>query len=306
MRPLYFFLFITIAFAACNQAASPATAEDAPADDVQTPVTVTNISQEPMTQILEFNATSSYLQQSYVKANTNGYIQSLTLQPGQHVNEGQTLFIIKTKEAKSIGNAMKLIDSSFKFSGTNIVKASISGFIVQLNHQAGDYVQDGEQVAVITDQQSFAFLLDLPFELRNEVPLHKTVTVWLPDSSKLAGVVTAIMPSVDSAAQTERLVIKVSNAQSLPDNLIAKIRIEKVLKTNPVSLPKAAVLTDETQSNFWVMKMIDSITAVKVPVQKGIENSGRVEIVSPVLSASDSILVSGNYGLSDTAKVIVQ
>ncbi len=30
--------------------------------------------------------------------------------------------------------------------------------------------------------------------------------------------------------------------------------------------------------NFWVMKMTDSITAVKIPVKKGIETTDRIEI----------------------------
>jgi hypothetical protein len=63
------------------------------------------------------------------------------------------------------------------------------------------------------------------------------------------------------------------------------------------------VLSDETENNFWVMKMIDSVTAVKIPVKKGLSTQDRVEILSPVFSPSDRILVSGNYGLPDTAKV---
>ena len=66
------------------------------------------------------------------------------------------------------------------------------------------------------------------------------------------------------------------------------------------------MLTDETQSEFWIMKLIDSTTAVKVPIKKGIETMTSVEILSPLLSASDQILVTGNYGLTDTAKVSVQ
>ena len=71
-------------------------------------------------------------------------------------------------------------------------------------------------------------------------------------------------------------------------------------------VPKAAVLTDETQSQFWVMKITDSNIAVKVPIQKGMENSGEVEILSPAFSDKDRILISGNYGLADTAKVSIQ
>jgi hypothetical protein len=76
-------------------------------------------------------------------------------------------------------------------------------------------------------------------------------------------------------------------------------------KSEAVSLPKEAVITNETQSEFWIMKMTDSITAVKVCVKKGIESTDRVEIVSPALKSTDNILLTGNYGLPDTAKVTV-
>jgi uncharacterized NAD(P)/FAD-binding protein YdhS len=62
-------------------------------------------------------------------------------------------------------------------------------------------------------------------------------------------------------------------------------------------------LSNETLSEFWVMKMIDDTTAVKVPVKKGIETGDRVEILSPDFSPEDKILLSGNYGLADTALV---
>ena len=65
------------------------------------------------------------------------------------------------------------------------------------------------------------------------------------------------------------------------------------------------MLTDEVQGEFWVMKLIDSVTAVKVPVKKGLENGSNVEILSPVFSINDKILLTGNYGLTDTAKVTV-
>jgi multidrug efflux pump subunit AcrA (membrane-fusion protein) len=111
------------------------------------------------------------------------------------------------------------------------------------------------------------------------------------------------MPTIDSASQTQQILIKVPSSANIPENLIAKVRILKSEKTNAISLPKQAVLSDESQTNFWVMKMIDSVTAVKVPVIKGMETGDRVEIVRPQFSVNDKILLSGNYGLPDTAKV---
>ena len=70
-------------------------------------------------------------------------------------------------------------------------------------------------------------------------------------------------------------------------------------RRRPSGHPRYSLLT------CWVMKMIDSVTAVKVPVVKGIETSDRVEILRPQFSPNDKILLTGNYGLPDTAKVII-
>jgi multidrug efflux pump subunit AcrA (membrane-fusion protein) len=150
------------------------------------------------------------------------------------------------------------------------------------------------------------FLLDLPYELRPFVLGKKNVELLLPDGTKLNGTLGPVMPTVDSLSQTQSVVIRVATSASIPENLVAKVRIIKTAKTNTQALPKSAVLTDETESDFWVMKLIDSTTAVKVPVKKGLETKDRVEIISPVFSPADKILVTGNYGLPDTAKVKVE
>lgn len=51
------------------------------------------------------------------------------------------------------------------------------------------------------------------------------------------------------------------------------------------------------------MKLLDSATAVKVPVKTGMETNDRIEILSPIFTGDDRFLLTGNYGLSDTAKV---
>jgi multidrug efflux pump subunit AcrA (membrane-fusion protein) len=269
------------------------------------PVTVTTVGQASLDDYIELNAVSAFLQKSYVKATANGYLQSGDVYPGKYVETGQSLFTLKTKEAQTLGNSIKILDSTFKFSGLIRINASQHGYITQLDHQSGDYVQDGEQLAVISDRNSFVFLLQLPYELRPYVLGQRMVGLVLPDGEKLNGTIGPVMPTVDSASQTQNVVIRVNPPHAIPENLIAKVRITKSLRNSTQSLPRAAVLTDETESDFWVMKLIDSSTAVKVPVKKGIETTDRVEILSPVFSPSDRILISGNYGLPDTAKVKV-
>ncbi len=295
----FLILFSAILFSCKNQEAKPE--EDTA--EARTPVTVTTISKEPMTEYIELNATSTFLQKWFVKANVNGYLQTANAQLNKYVTKGELLFTIKTKEAESIGNSISILDSTLKFTGVNKISADASGFISQVDHQAGDYIQDGEQLAIITDTKSFAFLLNMPYELRPYVMNKKSLDMVLPDGEKLVGIISGVMPSMDPGSQTESVILKVNANHPIPENLIAKVKVVKSEKKVAQSVPKSAVLTDETQTDFWVMKMTDSMTAVKVPIKKGIETTDNVEILSPVFSSTDKILVSGNYGLPDTAKV---
>jgi multidrug efflux pump subunit AcrA (membrane-fusion protein) len=301
--------FLTIAFAACQAKPPESTKEEKQDDDsisTGTPVAIAHVQTGAMNETVEVNAVSAFLLKTYVKANVNGYLQNVNAQLGKYVSKGQDLFTIKTKEAQSLGNTVTQLDTSLHFEGVIHIKAPGSGYITQLTYQAGDYVQDNEQLAVITDTKSFVFLLDLPYELKPYLPNNKNVQLKLPDGGMLNGYIDAALPTVDAVSQTQSYIIKVNTDKQIPENLIAKVSLVKKTKQNTVSVPKSAVLTDETQSQFWIMKLTDSTTAVKVPVQKGMETNNAVEILSPPLSPGDQVLITGNYGLADTAKVSVQ
>ena len=303
IRKYLLFLTVIISFSACHKTEKVV---EKTSVDSRTPVTITTINQGEMQDFLELNATSIFLQKSFVKATSNGYLQSVSIKLGEYVAVNKVLFSLKTKETQGLGNILNGLDSSFKFSGITKIPATQSGYITQLNHQNGDYVQDGEQLAAISEINSFVFLLDLPYELRPYILNQKSVKLTLPDGEVLAGIIVQMMPTVDAISQTESVAIKVNAKHQIPENLIAKVRIVKKTKMNAISLPKKAILTDETQSNFWVMKMINDSTAVKIPIRKGIELGERVEILSPKFGIRDEILVTGNYGLADTASVKIE
>lgn len=296
-----FLIIVVIIFISCKHKATT----EAPID-ARTPVTVTSVSIDPLQDFVEFNATSTYLQKSIVKANLTGYITAVNVKFASTVSPGQVLFTLKTKESTAIGNTINKLDPGFRFSGVNVIRASTGGYVSELNRQAGDYVQDGEQLAVISNINSFVFVMNVPYEYKQFVSNNKQVELTLPDGVRIQGIVQTSLPFMDSVSQTQSVAIRVNSPQQIPQNLVAKVKIITVSKASAISLPKAAVLTDETQSDYWVMKMIDDSTAVKVSVKKGIEMGDRIEIVSPAFNPSDKILVTGNYGLPDTAKVKIE
>ena len=292
-------LFTLIALCSCNKKVETKTEVEA-----TIPVTLTTIDTAGMNSYVDLNATASFLVKNIIKSNLTGYLKNVTVQNNDYVSRGKTLFTLQTREAKVLGNTINKIDPSLNFGSPIKINAAANGYITNINAQSGDYVQDGDQLAVINDITSFGIVLSLPYELKQFVKPNQELTAFLPDGNTIKTTVQKFMPSVDMVSQTQNVILKCTKSD-IPENLIVKVRIYKNSKAKSISLPKAAVLSDETETNYWIMKMINKDTAVKVPITKGITSDDRIEILSPVLNEKDQILLTGNYGVSDTIKVKV-
>ena len=292
-------LFTLIILCSCNKKAESQTDVDA-----LVPVTLTTINTTGMNSYVDLNATATFLVKNIIKANATGYLKSVSVQNNDYVSRGKTLFTLQTREAKILGNTVNKIDPTLNFGSPIKINAAANGYITNLNAQSGDYVQDGDQLAVINDVTSFGIVLSLPYELKQFVKPNQQLTAFLPDGTSINTTVQKFMPSVDAASQTQNVVLKCAK-NDIPENLIVKVRIYKKRSSKSISLPKSAVLSNETETEFWIMKMINSNTAIKIPIRKGITSDNRIEILSPVLKEKDHILLTGNYGVSDTIKVKV-
>jgi hypothetical protein len=265
-------------------------------------VTITSPRIGTISQYETLNATTSYLLNASVRAPIAGYIRKLNVTPGQVVKEGDVLFTMQSKEAA----AMKAIkDTSLHFTGTIIVKATEAGTVKTISRQLDDYVQDGDELCTIANSSSLVFMLDVPFEMRKNIKEGSNYTVTLPDGESLEAHITSRIPEMDKTVQMERYVLRGATPLSLPSGLIASVKIPTKSENNAVIVVKSAVLCDETQTQFWVMKLVKDSLAIKIPIEKGAETKDSVQIVKPVFSVNDKIVISGNYGLADTALVKV-
>ena len=291
-------------FSSCKQEGKDSDEEQVP--NAKVPVTLCNISVEPISEAIELRGTSQFQKKVAVKANATGYINNITVNIGDDVSLDQLLFTIKTKEASAIDNQKTNADTSLNFTGVLKIKAQKSGIITTLDHQKGDYVQDGDQLGIISERNSLVFILEVPYEMHDVVKLNGNCEIVLTDNNVIKGIISKELSSVDPVAQTQSYVVKPLSEINIPENLIAKIRIIKNTKENAIVLPKSAILADETQTEFWVMKLINDSTAIKVSVKKGIETKEKVEILEPEFNEKDRIIFTGNYGLADTAKISVE
>jgi len=270
-----------------------------------TPVTITSISLQPMTETLELNAVSSFLKKNIVKSTAIGVVENIEINIGDHVEKGQVLFTLKTKEAIAISE-MSTADTSLRFKGTVQIKASKTGVITSITHQRGDYVQDGDELAIIADRSSLVFLLEAPYELHSYLAKSKSVDIQLSDTRVIKGTISSNLAQMNITSQTENFILRPETTEQLPENLIARIKLIKSTKAKATVLPKQAILANETQTDFWVMKLANDSLAMKVHISKGIENSEFIEILQPKFLETDRILLTGNYGLPDSARVSIQ
>ncbi|MGU3375103.1 efflux RND transporter periplasmic adaptor subunit [Chryseobacterium sp. M5A1_1a] len=306
MKKLFYLILVSIFTLSCKKNDAVAIEESKPEVKPKTEVNIAYPSDTiQLSSNVTLNATATYLLKSDAKANSTGYITNMTIRLGDRISRGSVIFGLQTKEARALGNTINKLDQSFRFSGTTTVVSPATGYVVMLNHQIGDYVQDGEILATITDASSFGFVVDVPYEYLQLIKNQNSLSVKLPDGNSLPAKVAKVMPSVDAISQTVKVLLQVANSSTIPENLIGTVTFSKSTAYG-LSVPKMAVLSDETQSSFWVMKMTNDTTAIKTPVVKGTETDQYIQIKSGNLTAKDRVITSGNFGLSDTATVKIK
>jgi multidrug efflux pump subunit AcrA (membrane-fusion protein) len=307
-KRIAFFLFtvvvlIGIGSTSCNRTSPSSESEDVAV--VITPVTIAPVTYKPVTETIDLPSVTVYLTKNIVRSATTGTVETISVAIGDKVKKDQLLYIIRTREASAMSSSIKG-DTTLSFSGRIKITASQDGVISSVSHQSGDFVQEGDELAVISEQGSLVFILDSPFEYVKEIEKNKKCKIHLPDNLVIDGIIYGKLPEMDPQAQTVRYMIKPVSAAQLPANLNAIVSIIKSTRENAIVLPKSAVLSNETETEFWVMKLLNDTVAIKIPVTKGFENNDEVEITSPEFLKSDRIILTGSYGLPDTARVIIK
>ena len=119
-----------------------------------------------------------------------------------------------------------------------------------------------------------------------------------------AGRVTAISPSVDPSTNVGSIRIRIANSSSvlrLGMYLTAQVAVET--HQNALIVPVEAIYHDE--SGQTQVYEVSGDTAKAADVKVGIESNRRAEILDGV-KAGDTIILTGGYGLGDTAKIKVK
>ncbi|MEO8759402.1 MAG: HlyD family efflux transporter periplasmic adaptor subunit [Bacteroidia bacterium] len=270
----------------------------------KSPVEVSNVRMGSIDDNLTLSATTVYLKRNVITSEIPAFITKVNIHLGDKVIKGQVLYELQTKESKALGKQIINADTSLANFGTIKVHSPASGIISTFDkQQTGDYVLEGTQLCTIAESNDLAFQINVPYEFRQFTNVGSKCVVTLPDNTSHNAIITMPLTSMNALAQTQTILAKTSDILFLPENLIVKVQASKTDKGDKQIVSKPCVLSDEMMKEFWVMKLINDTTAIKVPIVIGNKSETEVEINSPKFGKNDRIIISGNYGLADTAYV---
>jgi len=254
---------------------------------------------------ISLQAISGYHVKNAITAPVNSYVQKTFVMQGDKVQPGQILYEIATKERKAVEQS-SIPDTTYSNVGRIQIKASNAGIVSSVISQTGDYVTEGTQMCQISSVNSLVFTLQVPFEYNDFIKTGLFCSISLPDGISIQGVIKNELDQMSLNGQTRQYLVRPLSNVFIPENLLATIKITiKTIESHQI-LPIECVLSDEMMQNFWVMKLINDTTAIKINVKVGLKNKDEIEITDPLFIPSDRILSQGNYGLSDTALVNVE
>ena len=293
-----FFLLMPLLLISCGSKSK----DDSNDVNSGTPVTITHPILMNMDNYLDLNGNTVFLSKEIIRSTFDGFIVKVFKNIGDAVKPGDKLFLIRTKESAA-SDTLNFRLGNQLFQGAVYVSANSNGILSELNYHTGDYVTTGEQIAVVSNPSSLRIKLNVPYEDVLKVKIGNQCQVNLPDGINIPGTIENNVPAVDPVTQTQIYYVKLLKYRSVPENLNVIVKIPFEHFNNTTVLPKSALNTDVTESDFWIMKLINDTTAVRVDVKKGIENDSVAQILSPKLDTSDKVVLTGAYGLPDTANV---
>ncbi|MCF6333597.1 MAG: HlyD family efflux transporter periplasmic adaptor subunit [Draconibacterium sp.] len=267
-------------------------------------VKITTLAKGNIEDRLTLNGKTVFLKKNQVVAPISGYITAINVKFGDTVHKGDVLFEVQTREKKALqqlGLASGKKDFDF---GKITVQATTSGMVNQpITLGVGAYVVEGTPLCNLADNYDLLVLVNVPYEFHRLVNTGTRCQLFLPDNSQIEGSVFRVQPFINETSQTQEVLIKPKNNRQLPENMNLTASFLKSGSNETMLLLKKAILTNETQSKFWVMKIVQDSVAINVAVETGIKNDSLVEIVSPDLTVDDKIILEGGYGLPDSSLV---
>lgn len=219
------------------------------------------------------------------------------LVPGNQLDEARFAYEQANLEVKRLAKETALAE----------VKSPIAGVVTARRVQPGEAISVGAPLFDVADVDDLWVHLRLPERHLARLKVGQTASLTAEGigSASVPARVERIAPTVDGRTGTVKVTLAIPSAeaggQRLRPGMYVRARIVVDVADQAVLLPKRAVIYDEDRAFAFRVK---GETAERVALDLGYADRAHVS-VKEALSAGDQVVVFGQRGLKDGAKVKV-
>lgn len=272
---------------------------------VKIAVTTVNPSMQSITNYIKFNGSTMFQKKDNIRSINTGYIKSLNFKVGDLIQSGQQFCQIVTKEQAALKSFKNLDSSLIKFQLPVPIYSNAKGVIATIGVMQGDFVNEGDVIATISEPSSLVVLVNVPFEYHKLVSIGAACTILFSDGSIVPAKISGTFPTIETSSQAQTYFIRLPEI-AVPESLNVVVKMPLLSKDKVKCVPNGALQTDEMQKSFWVMKIIGDTMAVKEAVQLGLQNDTYTEILSGNITANDKLVLDGAFGMSDSSLIRIE
>jgi membrane fusion protein (multidrug efflux system) len=183
------------------------------------------------------------------------------------------------------------------------IRAPLAGIVATRDIKIGQHLNSGDATFRVTNTSELvAHLLVPQSELAKFAAGHTAkIKVDAMPERNFAATIVRISPTIDARNGTFRATAYINNDEGmLAPGMFGRVEIAYEKHSNVLMIPIAAVLEED---NVSVVYVVDEGEAVRRPIKTGIEEDGRIEVLSG-LDGNERIIVTGQNGLRDGSRVL--
>lgn len=293
-----------------------------PSSATGTPVTVIEVAGANLAVTVRGPGRTEVLRPLHIRAPFTGTLTALNVADGDRVGAGDQIgSVVARGSAAALLGARAMRDAAhtdaerrdaeraIALAQQNLVqqplRAPEGGVVLSHGVNAGDLVNEGDDILIIAPAGSIAFIAQIP---QGEVALVRPGQPARVDlaarPNPLPGVVHAILP----AASLENLSVSVridftGTPGQVGVGLFGTTTIRIALRRSVAAVPEAAVMRDDIYGTTRIAVVAADGRAHWLEVRTGARDEGLVEITEPALTPGTRVIVTGQVGLPEGTPV---
>lgn len=191
-----------------------------------------------------------------------------------------------------------------------VVRAPISGIVTRRLVNLGDQVTVNQHLFELVDFDTLVARVYVPEKELSKlrVGLPARITAPALGGAGYRGVIDRLAPVVDARSGTVKVTVDIPDWQGLRPGLYVDVALVTDVRDDALLVPKRALVFDRDQT--FVYRVVDAAdgagTAVeRVRVEAALEDQEFVQPAEGALEPGDRLVIAGQAGLKDGAKVRV-